>query len=121
MEGKYISLITYKKSGDPVATQVWFIEEAEKIYVVTLQGRYKFKRITNNPNVKVAPSGIRGKSKGEYVNGITRILSDDESKPIIALFKKKYRTFKLMFKEGREGEKKRIFIEITLKKDEKAV
>ncbi|MFX0007009.1 MAG: PPOX class F420-dependent oxidoreductase [Promethearchaeota archaeon] len=115
MEGKYISLITYKKNGDPIATPVWFVENDNKIYVVTLQGRYKFKRITNNPNVKIVPSSMRGKPKSEYINGMARILSDNDSKPIIVLFKKKYRTFKLMFKEGREGEKKSIFIEITLK------
>ncbi len=115
MDGKYVNLITYKKSGDPIATQVWFVEEDEKLYIVTLQGRYKFKRINNNPNVRIAPASMRGKPKGEYFDGIARILSDDESKPIIALFKKKYRMFKLMFKEDREGEKKSFFIEITLK------
>jgi hypothetical protein len=115
MDGKYVSLITYKKSGDPIATQVWFVEEDEKLYIVTLQGRYKFKRISNNPNVRIAPASMRGKPKGEYFDGIARILSDDESKPIIALFKKKYRMFKLTFKEDREGEKKSFFIEITLK------
>ena len=115
MDGKYVSLITYKKNGDPIATQVWFVEEDEKMYIVTLQGRYKFKRIKNNPNVKIAPASMRGKPKGEYFDGIARVLSDDEFQPIIALFKKKYRMFKMMFKEDREGEKKSFFIEITLK------
>ena len=110
MEGKYISLVSYKKSGDPIATQVWFVEQDEKIYVVTLQGRYKFKRIKNNPNVKIAAATMRGKPKGEYFNGVARILSDDESQPIVGLFKKKYRSFKLMFKEGREGEKKMLLL-----------
>lgn len=115
MDGKYINLVTYKKNGDPIATQVWFVEKEDKIYVVTLQGRYKFKRIKNNPNVKIAPASIRGKSKGEYFDGSARILSDEESIPIIALFRKKYRTFKVMFKQDREGEKKSVFIEITSK------
>jgi PPOX class probable F420-dependent enzyme len=114
MEGKYISLITYKKNGNPIATQVWFVENDNKIYVVTLQGRYKLKRIRSNSSVKIAPSSIRGKPKTEYIDGTARILSDDESRPIIVLFKKKYRMFKMMFKEGREGEKKSVFIEITL-------
>ena len=115
MEGKYISLVTYKKNGDSRATPVWFVEDAEKLYVVTTQGRYKFKRIKNNPNIKVAPASMRGKPKAEYLDGTARILSDDEFIPIIALFKKKYRTFGLMFKTDREGEKKPFFIEITLK------
>ena len=115
MDGKYISLITYKKSGDPIATQVWFVEEDEKLYIVTLQGRYKFKRIKTNPNVKIAAASMRGKPKGEYFDGIARVLSEAESQSILVLFKKKYRTFKLMFKEDREGDKKIFFIEITLK------
>ncbi|MHA2180433.1 MAG: PPOX class F420-dependent oxidoreductase [Promethearchaeota archaeon] len=115
MEGKYISLITFKKNGDPIATQVWFVEKEDKIYFATTQGRYKFKRIKNNPNVKFSPASMRGKSKGEYIDGAVRILSDDEFKPIIELFRKKYRTFKIMFKEGREGEKKTVFFEITPK------
>jgi hypothetical protein len=115
MEGKYISLITYKKNGDPIATQVWFVEEDEKLYFVTLQGRYKFKRMKNNPNVQIAPASMRGKPKGDYFDGIARVLSDDESQPLIASFKKKYRMFKMMFKEDREGEKKSFFFEITLK------
>ncbi len=48
-------------------------------------------------------------------DGIARVLSDNESQPLIALFKKKYRMFKMMFKEDREGEKKSFFFEITLK------
>jgi PPOX class probable F420-dependent enzyme len=114
MDGKYISLITYKKNGDPIATQVWFVEADEKLYVVTLQGRYKFKRIKNNPSVKIAPASMRGKPRGDYLDGTARILSDAESKPIVVLFKKKYRMFKMMFKESREGEKKSFFIELTL-------
>lgn len=115
MEGKYVNLITYKKNGDSIAAPVWFVEENEKIYFVTLQRRYKLKRIKNNPSVKIAASSMRGRPKGEYFDGIARILSDDESKHIIDLFKKKYRMFKMMFKENREGEKKSIYIEITLK------
>ncbi|MFX1325686.1 MAG: PPOX class F420-dependent oxidoreductase [Promethearchaeota archaeon] len=115
MYGKHISLISYKKNGDPIATTVWFVEKDDKIYVVTLQGRYKLKRINNNPHVKISPASIRGKPKGEYLEGSARILSDEESKPIIALFRKKYRTFKIMFKQGREGEKKSVFIEITIR------
>ena len=116
MKGKYVSLLTYRKDGSPRATQVWFVEEAEKIYVVTQQGRYKFKRIKNNPNVQIAPCNMRGKPSSDYIDGIARILSGDESQHMIGLFRKKYRLFKIMFKADEEGEKKSFFIEITLDK-----
>ena len=115
MDGKNLSLITYKKNGDSIATQVWFVEEAEKLYFVTLQGRYKFKRIQNNPNVKIAAASVRGKPKGDYLDGTARILSDEEFNRLIALFNKKYRMFSVMFKTDGVGEKKAYMIEITLK------
>jgi len=115
MEGKFISLITYTKKGDPIATQVWFVEKEEKIYFVTTQKRYKIRRIRNNQNVKITRASMRGKPKGKYIDGITRILSDEEFKSIVKLFRKKYRMFKMMFKEDQEGDKKVFCIEITLK------
>jgi len=115
MEGKRISLITFTKKGDPIATQVWFVERDEKIFFATTQKRYKFRRIKNNQNVKIARASMRGKPKEEYIEGIARILSDEEFKSIIELFKKKYRLFKMMFKVDQEGEKKVFGIEITLK------
>ncbi|MHA1913872.1 MAG: PPOX class F420-dependent oxidoreductase [Promethearchaeota archaeon] len=113
MEGKYINLITYKMNGEPMTTPVWFVEKNEKMFVASTQRRYKIKRIMNNPEVKVAPASFRGKAKGEYIDGVARILSDDESKSIPEIFRKKYRMFKMMYREDREGEKKSIFIEIS--------
>ena len=115
MEGKEISLITYTKKGDPIATPVWFVEKDEKIYFITVEKRYKLKRIRNNPNVRIAQCSFRGKVKGDYIEGDARILTKEESEPIKELFRKKYRTFKIMFKLDKEGEKKPYFIEITIK------
>ncbi len=115
MEGKYISLITYTKKGDPIATPVWFIENDKKTYVVTVEKRYKLKRIRNNPEVRIAQSTFRGKAQGEHLNGVARILSDEDSKPVREIFKKKYSFYKLFFKDKKEGAKKPIYIEILLK------
>jgi PPOX class probable F420-dependent enzyme len=115
MEGKYISVISHTKSGEPIPTQVWFVEKDDNIYIMTTQKRYKVRRIQNNPHVKVAQSTMLGKPKDEYIDGIARILSDDEFKPIVELFEEKYRMFKILFKQGKEGEEKVIAIEITLK------
>ena len=46
---KYISLTTFRKNGTGVATPVWFGEEDEKLYVMTLNKMGKMKRIRNNP------------------------------------------------------------------------
>ncbi len=57
---KYISLTTFRKNGQAVATPVWFGEEDSKLFVMTRSISGKYKRIRNNPQVRVAPCTIRG-------------------------------------------------------------
>ena len=75
---KYISLTTFRKTGVGVPTPVWFGEENDKLYVMTRSDMGKFKRIRNNPQVKIAPCTIRGKVTGPEFTAIARILSQDE-------------------------------------------
>ena len=113
MEGKYISLITYTKKGDPIATPVWFVEKDDKLYVLTTQKRYKYRRIDNNPKVKVAQCNYQGKVKGSYVEGEARTFTGDEVLPIKKMFKKKYFSSRFMFRNV-EGKEKTYGIEITI-------
>ncbi len=87
---KYINLETYKKSGQAVRTPVWFVISDEQIFVLTSQNTGKIKRIRNNPTVKIMPCGIRGDSKGEWVEGLARIATESEMQNIIKLRYKKY-------------------------------
>ncbi len=57
----YISLTTFRKSGEGVATPVWFAIDGDRLYVVTPLDSGKIKRIRNNPRVTLAPSDGRGK------------------------------------------------------------
>ena len=68
---KYISLGTFRKSGVKIATPVWFGEDGDKLYVMTLSDMGKTKRIRNNPQVTVAPCTIRGKVTGPEVGGVS--------------------------------------------------
>jgi hypothetical protein len=61
---RYISLATFRKSGVPVYTPIWFAENAGKLYFMTNMKLGKCKRIRNNPQVKIAPCTIRGKITG---------------------------------------------------------
>ncbi len=73
--GKYISLETFKKSGEGVKTPIWYaIAENGTIYAYTMAHSWKVKRIQNNPRVRIAPSDIRGNVQGEWVDGTARIL-----------------------------------------------
>jgi PPOX class probable F420-dependent enzyme len=72
---QYINLETYRKNGKAVTTPVWFTIDDQKILVVTGNKTGKIKRLKNNPKVRVAPSGIRGQPKGEWLTG-NAVLAD---------------------------------------------
>jgi len=113
MEGKTISLITYTKKGDPIVTPVWFVEKDGKLYALTTHKRYKYRRIDNNPKVKVAQCASRGKVIGSYVDGEARTFTGEKVLEIKELFKKKYFSSRFMFRHI-EGKNMTHGIEITL-------
>jgi uncharacterized protein len=47
----FMRLTTYRKSGEPVATPVWFAEEGEKLYVTTDRISGKVKRLRHATRV----------------------------------------------------------------------
>jgi len=71
---KYLSLATSRKNGSLVHTPVWFAENGNTIYVMTRSDSGKYKRIRNNPEVRVAPCTIRGKITGPEFPSRARIL-----------------------------------------------
>lgn len=75
---RYISLITFRKSGVAVPTPVWFAEENGKLYVMTSSKLGKYKRIHNNPAVKIAPCTMRGKVTGPEFSATARIMKPEE-------------------------------------------
>jgi uncharacterized protein len=87
---KYISLITLRKSGAPVPTPVWFGEEGDKLYVMTASRLGKYKRIRNNPQVRVAPCTIRGRVTGPECPAVARILPKEEHQHAHSTIRKKY-------------------------------
>jgi uncharacterized protein len=66
---QYIVLETYRRNGQAVATPVWFTTDGNKIFVVTRSETGKIKRLRKNSKVRIVPSGMRGRPKGEWLNG----------------------------------------------------
>src|SRR5271169_3429721 len=87
---KYISLTTFRKNGVPVATPVWFGEEGDHLYVMTRSDMGKTKRIRNNPQVRVAPSTIRGRVTGPEFAATARILPPEEQARAREAINRKY-------------------------------
>ncbi|MGA9527964.1 MAG: PPOX class F420-dependent oxidoreductase [Terriglobales bacterium] len=87
---RYISVATFRKSGVPVYTPVWFAEENDKLCFMTNGKLGKVKRLRNNPQVKIAPCTIRGRITGPKFSGTARIVAAEESGRIRRAIKAKY-------------------------------
>ncbi|MHA2308893.1 MAG: PPOX class F420-dependent oxidoreductase, partial [Candidatus Heimdallarchaeaceae archaeon] len=61
---KFISVTTYKRSGQGVATPVWFVFKDGKIFFRSEINTWKVKRLRNNPSVEFAPCTVIGKIIG---------------------------------------------------------
>jgi PPOX class probable F420-dependent enzyme len=90
LDQKYINLKTYKKDGQVVQTPVWFVLDEGVIYVRTDKNSGKVKRAQNNPNVHLMPCNIRGRPKGEWIDGTIQIANENESNRAKQLLNQKY-------------------------------
>jgi len=75
---RYISLATFRKNGVAVYTPIWFAEDNGRLCFMTSSKSGKFKRIRNNPRVKIAPCTMRGKITGPEFAATVRILKPEE-------------------------------------------
>jgi PPOX class probable F420-dependent enzyme len=76
VRAQYIRLSTYRRSGEAVATPVWFAMEGETVYVETDPSTGKFKRMRHTSRVELAPCDFWGHVTGPTVAGQARILTD---------------------------------------------
>ncbi len=94
---KYISLTTFRKSGRPVSTPVWFVKKSDNLCVWTQLGSGKVKRLRHNSRVTLAPSTMGGKVVGPTVEGIAHLLSPQEKEEVRLLLLAKYGWMQRLF------------------------
>ena len=87
---KYINLETYRRNGQAVLTTVWFVMDAGTIYIRTDMNSGKIKRIKNNPNIRITPSGARGQLKGKWIEGKIKMAGSLELEHANQLLEQKY-------------------------------
>lgn len=58
---RFVSLTTYRRSGDAVSTPVWIARDGEELIVTTPRRSGKVKRLRNDPRVTLAPCDRRGR------------------------------------------------------------
>ena len=95
---KYLSLETFRKSGQGVPTPVWFVQDGPALYISTEGSSGKVKRIRNKGRVNIAPCKVDGELLGEWTPALAREVSDEiASCDIDRLFDKKYGLMKKLF------------------------
>jgi PPOX class probable F420-dependent enzyme len=72
----YINLATFRRSGVAVETPVWFAAHQGRFYVFSEGDAGKVKRLRANPAIRVAPCSVRGRRKGDWIEGRARLVQD---------------------------------------------
>ena len=92
LEGEsYINLTTFRKSGEPVSTPLWFAQHEGRLHATTEPDSGKMKRIRNNPSVLLAPCNAWGREKGPRIEGLARSVENEPTPEAGAALYKKYR------------------------------
>jgi PPOX class probable F420-dependent enzyme len=108
----YISLETFKKSGQGMKTPVWFVLHENAFYVYTEADSWKVKRIRNNPRVRVAVCNMRGAIKGPWLDATASLVEGDERLAADKLLDRKYFLKKIFNFLTRINRHKRAMIKI---------
>ena len=96
--GRYLSITSYKRDGQGVATPVWFVQQHGRLLVQTDAASGKVKRIRRNPHVRVALCTASGRLRGEQVPAVVEILPDGETAGVEQLIAGKYRFDMIIFR-----------------------
>ncbi len=96
----YLNLESYRRSGKPVQTPLWFVEMEGHLYVRTPDDTGKLKRIRHNPRVRVAVCGVRGRLKGDWIEASARIVGSAEAESANRLLSHKYGLIKRLIDLG---------------------
>lgn len=107
---KYVSLATFRRNGQEVRTPVWFAEQGGKLYIMTRSDSGKYKRLRNNPQVRLAPCTARGKVTGAWIEGQARILDRQEEGIARQALARKYFLMRFPWLWSR----KNVFLELRL-------
>jgi PPOX class probable F420-dependent enzyme len=113
LSGPYCLVATYRRSGDAIATPLWYGVDGEgRLYFRTYADSAKVRRIRNNPRVRVAPSTMRGKPKGPAAEGTARILDTSEEEHAEETIQSNYGLFRRVYEKS-GGSFAAFYVEVT--------
>ena len=87
---RFVSIQTFRATGDMVSTPVWFATLDGGFVFGTHRDSGKVRRIASNPAVRFAAANYRGLERAEYEDGTAQILADGEAMAAEAALAEKY-------------------------------
>jgi PPOX class probable F420-dependent enzyme len=120
---QYLNLETFRRNGESMKTPVWFVQEVEKFYILTIENSDKVKRIRNNSNVNIIPCKMDGTPVGTWVKAEAREITEMEIMANVnRLLDKKYGLKRKLFSLNiSRRERRDIILEIIISKKEKMI
>src|SRR5262245_46484994 len=90
-QARQISLTTFRKSGEGVATPVWFAERDGRLYLFTSALAGKVKRLRHTTRVALAPCTFNGAVTGPALEAQVRFVTDaGEARGAARAIRRKY-------------------------------
>ena|SRR5437870_2445593 len=74
VRGRFLLLTTFRASGEPVSTPMWFAARNGRMYLVTACNAGKLGRLRADPRVLVAPCRSQGRPLGPAVAATATLL-----------------------------------------------
>ncbi|MET9021473.1 PPOX class F420-dependent oxidoreductase [Actinopolymorpha sp. NPDC004070] len=90
----FVSLSTFRHSGEPVATTVWIVRDGDALYVTTGESTGKVRRVRRDPRVTMRPCTRLGRvgEGAPSVSGVAEVVTDPAvTERVMAAFRAKYR------------------------------
>ena len=110
---RYCLVVSYRRSGEPVATPVWFgVDHEGRLYFRSYSNAAKLSRIARDPNVRIAPCSVRGKPLGPAAAGTARVLDAQDEEHAEATIQSNYGLFRRTY-ESTAGDAPARYVEVT--------
>lgn len=76
---RYVSITTFRRDGSAASTPVWVVsDDPRRLLVATGLETWKVRRIRANPHVRVTGCNARGTLHGTTVDGVARLVEEEQ-------------------------------------------
>ncbi|WEO79091.1 PPOX class F420-dependent oxidoreductase [Cryobacterium sp. SO2] len=117
---RFVSLTTFRRTGEPVSTPVWIAADGADLIVTTPKESGKVKRLRNDSRVQLRPCSRTGSVRdgAVVVEANAIIVDDDRSRALLTQvfgrkYRAEYRIFLFIERLGRSGSKQRVLLRIN--------